>query len=99
MLTWTGRGNLRDPRSVLLPYFEQVFGVAGQRTLSVVMHLSGLAACNSSTISAVIDAIRIARETGVALELVYDATVRWQRMSFEGLRVFVGRQPFTLRAA
>jgi hypothetical protein len=95
-LVWTGRGSMRDPRSLLVPYFQQVFAAARG---AVEMHLVGLAACNSATIAAVIDAIRLAREHALPISVVYDGSLRWQRTSFEALRMFGAQQAFTLRAA
>ena len=98
-LLWSGRATMRDPRAALLPYFTDVFAAAKADGLGVEFHLVELQACNSATIASIIDATRLAREAEVPMEVVYDGAVRWQRTSFEALRMFATRQAFAVRAA
>jgi hypothetical protein len=97
-LVWRGRSAARDPREVLIPYFEQAIEVARRSGTPVEMNFEGLDYFNSSTIAALIDAIRIGGEHRVPMVMVYKQDVRWQRVSFDALRMFTHERDFTLRA-
>ena len=43
---------------------------------------------NSSTITSIIQLIQECRAKGVKLVIVFDAAVKWQKLSFDALRVF-----------
>jgi hypothetical protein len=95
-LTWHGRSAARDPRAVLVPYFEQAIAVARQSGTPVEMHFEGLDYFNSSTIAALIDAIRLGSEQRVPMVMIYKENVRWQRMSFDALKMFTAEHDFRL---
>ena len=97
-LVWHGRSAARDPRAVLVPYFEQAIEVARRSGTPVEMHFEGLDYFNSSTIAALIDAIRLGAEHRVPMVMIYKENVRWQRMSFDALRMFTREHDFQLRA-
>lgn len=97
---WKGKSNERQPGKLLAPYFEQLIHEAGARQVSLEMHFEELEHFNSSTITALIGLIQRARRDGVKLVLVYDQGLKWQRLSFDALRVFDKRDElFVLRAA
>ena len=97
---WKGRSNERQPGKLLAPYFEALIHEAGARRLPLEMHFEELEHFNSSTITALIGLIQRARRDGVKLVLVYDQGLKWQRLSFDALRVFDKRDElFVLRAA
>ena len=96
-MVWHGRSAARDPREVLVPYFEQAFEVARSHGAPVEMHFEGLDYFNSSTIAALIDAIRLGSERRVPMVMIYKQNVRWQRMSFDALRMFTREHDFQLR--
>jgi hypothetical protein len=96
-LVWHGRSAARDPRSVLVPYFELAIEVARRSGTAVQMHFEGLEYFNSSTIAALIDAIRLGAEHRVPMVMIYKENVRWQRMSFDALRMFTREHDFQLR--
>lgn len=98
-LIWLGKSNARDPSRVLVPYVTAAFAVASARRVPVVMQLDRLGHLNSSTLTALVELIQDARDLGVSLVLVYDAAQRWQRVSFEALRIFVEPGVFELRSA
>jgi hypothetical protein len=52
------------------------------------MHFERIEHFNSSTITALIRLIQTARKAGVKLVMVYDQNLKWQRLSFDALRVF-----------
>jgi hypothetical protein len=85
---WRGASTGRDPASLLLPYFEEVFALASGSDLGVEMHFEGLGHFNSSTVTTLIRVIQRARERRVRLKFVYDDSLKWQRLSFEALRAF-----------
>jgi hypothetical protein len=96
-LEWRGRSAARDPRAILVPYFEQAIAVARESGTPVEMHFEGLDYFNSSTIAALIDAIRLGSEQRVPMVMFYKQSVRWQRMSFDALRMFTREHDFQLR--
>lgn len=85
---WKGRSSFRRPADILSPYFDKLLETAGASSSSVVMHFEQLEHFNSSTITTLIRLIQSARSKGVALVLVYDQNLKWQRLSFDALRVF-----------
>lgn len=97
-IRWTGRSTARNPSQVLKPYFTALNEQAQSDGFGVEMDFRALEHFNSSTISALIQFLQDSRTRKVPLTLVYDAGVKWQRLSFEALRVFVKPDGlFTLR--
>jgi hypothetical protein len=86
---WTGRSNDRQPGKLLGPYFSQALADAQERKVALEMHFERLEHFNSSTITAFIQLIQDARQKGVQLIIVYNQALKWQRLSFDALRVFV----------
>jgi hypothetical protein len=86
--TWTGKSNDRSPQQALAPWFEKLLADAGAKAVKVEMHFEKLDHFNSSTITALIRLIQSARGKGVKLAFVYDPNLKWQRLSFDALRVF-----------
>jgi hypothetical protein len=83
---WTGRSNDRQPERAVRPFVQAVFSAARARSSPVGMHFERLEHFNSSTVALLIDLIQEARNAGLHLEVVYDANLRWQRLSFETLK-------------
>ena len=86
--TWAGKSNDRNPQAALGPWFDGLLAAAVARGASVTMHFDKLEHFNSSTITALIRLIQSARTKGVKLAFVYDQNLKWQRLSFDALRVF-----------
>lgn len=87
-LLWRGRSNERQPAKTLAPYFSDVLAAAASRTVPLEMHFEELEYFNSSTITYLIQLIQDARQKGIRLTLVYDPVRKWQKLSFDALRVF-----------
>jgi hypothetical protein len=83
---WTGKSNDRQPAKALLPYVQSVFEQAAAQGKPVELHLERVEHFNSSTVAVLIQLIQEARRRTLQLELVYDAALRWQRMSFDTLK-------------
>jgi hypothetical protein len=86
---WGGRSNDRQPGKLLGPYFGRVLDDAQERKAAVEMHFEKLEHFNSSTITAFIQLIQDARQRAITLVFVYNQALKWQRLSFDALRVFV----------
>ncbi len=84
---WTGRSVEREAELALEPFFDNLLEAAGE-TRSIDMHFEALAHFNSSTISTLIVFIQAARRKKVPLTLHYDESLKWQRLSFDALRMF-----------
>ncbi len=99
-VTWLGKSADRSPATILAPWFEKLLAEAKAGATVVEMHFERLEHFNSSTITALIRLIQNARNAGVRLVMVYDQNLKWQRLSFDALRVFEkGDDLFQLKAA
>jgi hypothetical protein len=96
-LVWKGKSDDRYPGKVLGPYFGRVLARAEERRAPVEMHFEKLDHFNSSTIAAVIRFIQDARQRAVKLVLVYNQQLKWQKLSFDALRVFAKDDLLELR--
>jgi hypothetical protein len=98
-LHWLGMSNERQPEKVLKPFFATVLDAAATQSKVVVLHFEQIERFNSSTILCIIQLIQEARNREIRLEAVYDQTRKWQRLSFDALRIFAKPDGlFTLRA-
>lgn len=88
-LVWHGRSGARNPGEVLSPYFREVLNEASAKGLPVEMHFQHLEHFNSSTVAALIHLIQNARTKNVPMVFVYDQSLKWQKLSFDAMRVFV----------
>jgi hypothetical protein len=88
-LVWRGKSNDRAPSRVLAPFFATALATAGQRGVPLQLHFESIEHFNSSTITSVIQLIQDAHAAAVPLVLVYDKSLKWQKLSFDALRVFV----------
>jgi hypothetical protein len=85
-LRWRGKSHARDPGATLRPFFENVAASArpGQ---SVELRLNDLEYFNSSTLTALIRAIRRFRDQSTRVVVSFQQSVEWQQKSCEALRV------------
>jgi hypothetical protein len=88
-LFWNGRSIERDPSRLLIPFYERILATASDKRATVEMHFERLEHFNSSTVSTLIQLIQDARKRGVRLILVFKEGLRWQKLSFEALKIFV----------
>jgi hypothetical protein len=98
-LSWNGKSNSRHPGDVLAPYFRDALAAAGTRKVPIELRFEKLEHFNSSTITAIIQLIQDARTRSIKLILVYDQALKWQKLSFDALRVFARDGLLELRAA
>ena len=96
-LDWKGKSNDRQPRKILDPFFTEVGDAAKEKQNAIEMHFEELEYFNSSTITAVIQLIQDLRNKQVPLEISYDQSMRWQKLSFDALKIFEKRQEGLLR--
>jgi hypothetical protein len=99
ILSWKGKSDDRHPARILGPYFAIALERAAERKAALEMHFEKLEHFNSSTIASVIRLIQDARARGVPLVLVYDEALKWQKLSFDALRVFARDDLLELRPA
>jgi hypothetical protein len=98
-LLWRGKSNNRHPGDALAPYFRQVLAAADTRRVPLELHFEKLEHFNSSTITSIIQLIQDSRARAVKLILVYDQALKWQKLSFDALRVFAKDDLLELRTA
>jgi len=87
-LLWKGKSNERNPPEILKPWFEKLLASVTEQKGSIEMHFEKIEHFNSSTITALIKLIQVCRKSNVKLVMVYDQSLKWQRLSFDALRVF-----------
>ncbi len=88
-LTWTGKSNARNPSQLLAPFFAPLVESARSSGSTLSLDFEKLEHFNSSTITAIILLIQECRSKGLRLSLRFDPRVKWQKLSFDALRVFV----------
>jgi hypothetical protein len=88
-LFWHGRSLDRHPAQTIVPYVASILDHALKDKSRVRLHFETIEFMNSSTITAVIQIIREARNRQVALEIVFDRATEWQRLSFDALGVLM----------
>jgi hypothetical protein len=98
-LMWNGKSNDRHPAKVLSPYFVSVLSAAVSRDVPVELHFEKLEHFNSSTVTSIIQLIQDCREQHIKLVIVYDHSLKWQKLSFDALRVFSRDELLELRTA
>jgi hypothetical protein len=97
---WRGKSNERNPPEVLKPWFDKLIAAAVAKRSSIEMHFERIEHFNSSTITALIKLIQTCRKSAIPLVMYYDQTLKWQRLSFDALRVFEKNDElFVLRSA
>lgn len=98
--TWRGKSNERNPPEILKPWFDQLLAHVTATKSVLEMHFEKIEHFNSSTITALIRLIQVCRKSSVKLVMVYDQSLKWQRLSFDALRVFEKNDDlFHLRSA
>jgi len=97
VLEWRGRSNDRNPAQTVNPYIRSVYDVAAAQKVRVEMRFDQLEHFNSSTITALIQMIQEARTRQLKLALVYKGSLKWQKLSFDALRVFAKDELLTLQ--
>ena len=81
-----GKSSSRDAGRELQSVFERLLSAAREERRTLVLHFERLEYFNSSTIAALVQFIRTAQQTGVSVVVRYDASLKWQAMSFDALR-------------
>jgi len=81
----TGKSSSRDAGRELQPTFEKLMAAAKGERRALTLHFEALEYFNSSTIAALVQFIRTAQQAGVSVEVRYDASLKWQAMSFDAL--------------
>jgi hypothetical protein len=87
-LHWKGRSASLRPDGVLEPYLQQVLEDARQTMSALEMRFELMEYLNSATVAVLVHFLHRARLSGIAVRFTYRPSVRWQRLSFEALRVF-----------
>jgi hypothetical protein len=86
-LYWLGKSNDRHPGNLLAPFFTSALSAALGRGVPLEMHFEGIKHFNSSTIAAIVQLMHETRRRGARLIIVYDAALKWQKLSFDGLQM------------
>jgi hypothetical protein len=84
-LDWSGKSTSRDPSQVLAPFLDQVLSSASAGGKTVEMHFEAMEHFNSSTVAELIRVINKGRTSQVPLTVFYNASCKWQELSFKAL--------------
>lgn len=96
-LDWKGKSNDRQPRKILDPFFAKISDMAKEMQTAIEMHFEELEYFNSSTITAIIQLIQDLRNKQVPLVIIYDQTMKWQKLSFNALKIFEKKREGALK--
>jgi hypothetical protein len=100
LLEWSGRSQELDPERSVGTFLREAVREAQASGHRLEMHFEVLEHFNSSTVTTLIQLIRFARARRVPVVIVFDESLKWQRLSFEALRVFqVADGLFEVRSA
>jgi hypothetical protein len=100
LLHWIGMSGERQPEKFLRPYLKVAVDEALANGRTIELHFERIERFNSSTILCIIQMIQDARQRKARVDAIYDGTRKWQRLTFDALRIFAKPDGlFTLRAA
>lgn len=88
-VVWRGKSDDVRPTRFLAPHFQALMDEASRLAVPIEMRFEELEYINSSTLSALAQLIRECRTKAVKLVMVYDPERKWQKLSFDALRVFL----------
>lgn len=89
-LHWEGASNGRDPGQALRAFFAIVLSRASEKKAQVEQHFEKLRFLNSATLAFLVQLIPDAESRGLSMSFSYDASLRWQSLSFQGFKPFTG---------
>lgn len=87
-LDWKGSSNFRRSDEGLTLFLYDVLDQALRDTAAIEMHFEALGDLSASTMAVLIHFLQRSRSHGIRLTILYRKRLRWQRLSFEALRVF-----------
>jgi len=88
VLTWVGHSDAQEPARFLTPYLtELIENFSGGE---ILMDFSELSYMNSSTISPIIQFLKMADSKGIKTTLEYKGGSVWQNASFRALETLSG---------
>ena len=79
---------MREPGTFLNPIFGEILRDAKESGRPVVMDFRKLEYMNSSTITPVIRMLHEVKGGTTKLSILFDESLRWQKLSFAALQVF-----------
>ena len=89
VLQWRGEVTARDPGALLSPYLDKI--LLRQADSKVVLDFSYMDFMNSSTLVPIVSFIKKASKQSLAVELRYNSTVSWQRVSHQCMTVMCSK--------
>jgi hypothetical protein len=87
VLSWVGKSQDRQPGKALDPFLGGVVQRAEETGRAVEMRFEKLTYFNSSTLTAIIGLVQQTRRRSVRLAIVFDRKLKWQKLSFDAIRV------------
>lgn len=88
IVRWLGKAGMRNPSTALAPFFRDLITVAEESGRFVEFHFQEMEHFNSSTILSIMQIIQTLRRKQLKLRIVFNAQLKWQKMTFEALRQF-----------
>ena len=96
-LTWLGKSIDRAPAETLHPFMTKIVEEARANRVPLELHFEHLERLNSSTVAYVVTIVQHARENDVRLVVVFDAAIRWQKLSLGPLEALKTDERFDVR--
>ena len=87
-VAWTGKSTARNPGDFLSPILTEALGAARDGGRRLTLDFRALAYMNSSTITPVLRMLHEAKASDAKVTILYDASQRWQKLSFSALEFF-----------
>lgn len=99
-LTWSGRAGDREPRSTLGHFLDAIVERATASGAALELRCQDLSSVNAATIGCIVEMIHRCHAAGLHVAVRYDKGSRWQRLTFEAMRMMIKGAPgFTVEAA
>ncbi len=91
VMSWMGQSEARDPAAILNPYLNQFLEKFQGKELT--LEYRSLEYMNSSTVAPIIHFINKLNKKGIKTEVLYNANLKWQEVSFKALKTLSQTMP------
>ena len=88
VLRFTGKSILRDPTELLQPNLFLVLEEVEESGKRLFLDFSQLMYMNSSTFTPLVKTLEKARRGNAQVTVIYNATQKWQAVSFQAMSIF-----------
>lgn len=87
-LHFLGRSNDREPGRFLMPILTESLQRSDGGKRTIILDLADIEYMNSSTFSPLVKLLDDANRRGIPVRLLFNASAKWQALSFSALKAF-----------